>query len=160
MAHPISGFREPTIGCSLDRQDTPRDERVYSTVVDRHAIFVRKVRTFVYSPPIESLPPMHRLGVMRGVTGPAGTGPATADPVRGCGEEATGRAILRRRDPAETQYDDWECHDLLDAGRAGYRYGFAALNLGLAAGDRRGWKAPWARPDRWYDTRRCGSRET
>src|SRR5712691_6895253 len=59
------------------------------------------------------------------------TGPATADPVRGCGEEATGCAILRRRDPAGTQYDDLECHDLLRVGRAGYRYGFAALNLGL-----------------------------
>jgi hypothetical protein len=85
---------------------------------------------------------MHRLGVMRGVTGPAGRDRPQRTRFGGCGEEATGCAILRRRDPAETQYDDLECHDPLRVGRAGYRYGFAAMNLGLAAGDRRGWKAP------------------
>ena len=33
----------------------------------------------------------------------------------------------------ETQFDDLECRDLLHAGRTGYSYGFAALNVGLQA---------------------------
>jgi len=33
----------------------------------------------------------------------------------------------------EAQCDDLECPDLLHAGRTGYRYGFAALNLRLGA---------------------------
>ena len=32
-----------------------------------------------------------------------------------------------------SQFDDLECRDLLNAGRAGYDYGFAALHLGLQA---------------------------
>jgi hypothetical protein len=40
-----------------------------------------------------------------------------------------GRASLRN--PAEAQSDAWECRDLLGAGRAGYRHGVVALNVGL-----------------------------
>ena len=32
-----------------------------------------------------------------------------------------------------SQFDDFECRNLLDAGRAGYRHGFAQLSLGLEA---------------------------
>ena len=45
-------------------------------------------------------------------------------------------------DPDETQFSDSECRELLHAGRVKYAYCFVALSLGLAAGDRRGWKAP------------------
>ena len=37
------------------------------------------------------------------------------------------------RNRGEAQFDDLECRDLLNAGRAGYDYGFAALHLGLQA---------------------------
>jgi hypothetical protein len=85
--------------------------------------------------------PMHRLGVMRGMTGPAGRDrPQRTRFGRRGG--ATGCATYADEILLKTHYDDLECHDLLRVGRAGYRYGFAALNLGLAADGRRGWKAP------------------
>ncbi len=42
------------------------------------------------------------------------------------------RRHVCRRYPDESQFDDWECRDLLHAGRAGHRYGFSVLHLGLA----------------------------
>jgi hypothetical protein len=38
------------------------------------------------------------------------------------------------RNPDETEFDDLEGRDLLDAGGAGYRYGRTVLHLGLQAG--------------------------
>jgi hypothetical protein len=40
---------------------------------------------------------------------------------------------VRRRSSGKTQFDDLERREPLHAGRAGYQYGFAALNLGLQA---------------------------
>jgi len=45
------------------------------------------------------------------------------------------RASLRN--PAEAQSDGWECRDLLGAGRAGYRHGVVALNVGLQTAGKR-----------------------
>ena len=41
------------------------------------------------------------------------------------------------RNPAEAQSDGWECRDLLGAGRAGYRHGVVALNVGLQTAGKR-----------------------
>jgi hypothetical protein len=131
IAHPISGLPEPTIGCSFDRQDTPRDERVYSTVVERHAIFVRKVHTFVYSPPIESLPADAPTWRHAGVTGPAGRDRPQRTRFAGAGRKQPGAQSCADEILPKLNMTNWECQDLLDGGRAGYRYGFAALNLGL-----------------------------
>ena len=76
-------------------------------MVERHAIFVRKVHTFVYSPPIESLSADAPTWRHAGVTGPAGRDRPQRTRFGGCGEEATGYTILSRRDLLKLNMTIW-----------------------------------------------------